>query len=146
MAQQIGLVTLVVDDYDRAIAYFTQVLGFALVEDRPMGAEKRWVVVAPQGGPGGDSDSGGGPGGGSGHASGLLLAQAADERQRQAIGSQTGGRVFLFLNTDNFQRDYAAYTQRGVAFVEEPRSESYGTVAVFVDLYGNRWDLIEPRA
>jgi Glyoxalase/Bleomycin resistance protein/Dioxygenase superfamily len=105
-------------------------LGFALLQDTPLGAGKRWVVVAPQGSNG----------------SGLLLAQAADERQRQAIGLQAGGRVFLFLYTDDFRRDHAAFKDRGVVFVEEPRLEPYGTVAVFTDLYGNRWDLIEPAA
>ena len=128
MRQRIGLVTLVVGDYDEAISYFTQTLGFALVQDTPADAGKRWVVVAPRGASG----------------SGLLLAQAANERQRQAVGSQTGGRVFLFLYTDDFQRDYAAFRERGVAFIDEPRLEPYGTVAVFTDLYGNRWDLIEP--
>ena len=128
MSQRIGLVTLVVSDYDEAISYFTQKLGFALVQDTPIDVGKRWVVVAPQGAGGG----------------GLLLAQAANERQRQAVGSQTGGRVFLFLYTDDFQRDYAAFRERGVAFIDEPRLEPYGTVAVFTDLYGNRWDLIEP--
>jgi len=126
--QRIGLVTLVVREYEEAIAYFTEKLGFALVEDRPLAAGKRWVVVAPRGADG----------------IRLLLAQAADERQRQAIGAQAGGRVFLFLYTDDFQRDHAAFRERGVVFVEAPRVEPYGTVAVFEDLYGNRWDLIEP--
>jgi catechol 2,3-dioxygenase-like lactoylglutathione lyase family enzyme len=125
--QTIGLVTLVVRDYDEAIAYFTQMLGFALVQDTPLAAGKRWVVVAPRGG-----------------ATGLLLARAADERQRQAIGAQAGGRVFLFLYTDDFARDHAAFAAQGVTFVEAPRREPYGTLAVFTDLYGNRWDLIEP--
>ncbi|HLT00607.1 MAG TPA: VOC family protein [Geminicoccaceae bacterium] len=120
--------TLVVREYEEAIAYFTEKLGFALVEDRPVAAGKRWVVVAPRGADG----------------IRLLLAQAADERQRQAIGAQAGGRVFLFLYTDDFQRDHAAFRERGVVFVEAPRVEPYGTVAVFEDLYGNRWDLIEP--
>jgi catechol 2,3-dioxygenase-like lactoylglutathione lyase family enzyme len=124
MTQRIGLVTLVVDDYDEAISYFTRKLGFALVEDTALDGGKRWVVVAPRGA-----------------GSGLLLAKAANQRQKQA-----GGRVFLFLHTDDFRRDYAAYTERGVTFVEEPRQEPYGTVAVFTDLYGNRWDLIEPKA
>ena len=128
MRQRIGLVTLVVREYEEAIAYFTEKLGFALVEDRPVAAGKRWVVVAPRGADG----------------IRLLLAQAADERQRQAIGAQAGGRVFLFLYTDDFQRDHAAFRERGVVFVEAPRVEPYGTVAVFEDLYGNRWDLIEP--
>jgi catechol 2,3-dioxygenase-like lactoylglutathione lyase family enzyme len=130
MMQRIGLVTLVVDDYDAAISWYTGKLGFALVEDTALEGGKRWVVVAPQGAAG----------------SGLLLAKAANERQKQAVGSQTGGRVFLFLHTDDFRRDHAAYKARGVTFVEEPRQEPYGTVAVFTDLYGNRWDLIEPKA
>ncbi|HYZ27106.1 MAG TPA: VOC family protein [Geminicoccaceae bacterium] len=120
--------TLVVSDYDEAISYFTRKLGFALVQDTPIDAAKRWVVVAPQGAGG----------------SGLLLAKAADERQRRAIGSQAGGRVSLFLYTDDFRRDHAAFRERGVVFVDGPRLEPYGTVAVFTDLYGNRWDLIEP--
>jgi catechol 2,3-dioxygenase-like lactoylglutathione lyase family enzyme len=125
--QRLGLVTLVVSDYDEAISYFTQKLGFALVQDTPIDRGKRWVVVAPQAG-----------------GSGLLLARAADERQRRAIGTQAGGRVFLFLYTYDFRRDHAAFKERGVAFIDEPRLEPYGTVAVFTDLYGNRWDLIEP--
>ena len=127
--QRLALVTLVVNDYDEAIDYYVRVLGFTLREDTPMGEGKRWVVVAP----------------GDGAGSGLLLARAANDRQRQAVGLQTGGRVFLFLHTDNFDRDYAAYKQRGVSFVEQPRQESYGRVVVFTDLYGNRWDLVEPR-
>jgi catechol 2,3-dioxygenase-like lactoylglutathione lyase family enzyme len=129
MKQRIALVTLVVDDYDEAISYFTRKLGFALVDDTALEDGKRWVVVAPRGA-----------------ESGLLLAKAVNQRQKQAVGAQTGGRVFLFLHTDDFRRDYAAYKERGVSFVEEPRQESYGTVAVFTDLYGNRWDLIEPKA
>jgi predicted enzyme related to lactoylglutathione lyase len=129
MTQMIALMTLVIRDYDEAIAYFTQVLGFALVEDSEMGAGKRWVVVRPQGA----------------KESGLLLAKATDERQQQAVGAQTGGRVLLFLHTDDFERDHSAYRQRGVTFIESPRHEVYGTVAVFIDLYGNRWDLIEPK-
>ena len=128
MTQRIGLVTVVVRDYDEALAYYVERLGFSVVEDTSLGSGKRWVVVAPPGG--------------SGH--GLLLARAANERQRQTIGNQSGGRVFLFLYTDDFARDYAAYRERGVTFSELPRRESYGTVAVFTDLYGNRWDLIEP--
>jgi catechol 2,3-dioxygenase-like lactoylglutathione lyase family enzyme len=129
MRQRIGLVTLMVDDYDDAIAYYSRKLGFALVEDSPRDAGKRWVVMVPQGAT----------------ESGLLLAKATNEQQRRAVGSQTGGRVFLFLHTDDFRRDYAAYRERGVTFVEEPRQETYGAVAVFTDLYGNRWDLIEPK-
>jgi catechol 2,3-dioxygenase-like lactoylglutathione lyase family enzyme len=129
MRQHIALVALVVAEYDEAIAWYTGRLGFRLVEDTRLDDVKRWVVVAPPGAA----------------ESGLLLARAADPRQRQAIGSQTGGRVFLFLHTDDFQRDQAAFRARGVSFVSEPRQEPYGTVAVFVDLYGNRWDLIEPK-
>ncbi len=129
MTQRIALVTLLVDDYDRAVAYYTGTLGFRLVEDTHMGDGKRWVVVRPQG---------------SGEV-GLLLAKAAGERQTQAVGAQTGGRVFLFLHTDDFHRDYTNYRRHGVPFTEQPRDETYGTVAVFSDLYGNLWDLIEPK-
>ena len=129
MTRRLALVTLVVDDYDRAIDYYVRTLGFALQEDTDLGAGNRWVVVSP-----------------GAQGSALLLARAANDRQTQAIGQQTGGRVFLFLHTDDFKRDHAAYTQRGVTFVEGPRQEPYGTVAVFTDLYGNRWDLIEPAA
>jgi catechol 2,3-dioxygenase-like lactoylglutathione lyase family enzyme len=128
MQQRIGLVTLVVREYDEAIAYYVGTLGFELAEDTPLGAGKRWVVVAPPGGVG----------------CSLLLAQAMEERQIRAVGDQTGGRVFLFLYTDDFARDYRAYRERGVTFAGTPRREPYGTVAVFADLYGNRWDLIEP--
>ncbi len=124
----IGLVTVVVADYDEAIRWYTGMLGFRLVEDTPLGAGKRWVVVAPD------------PGAGTR----LLLAKADGPGQQASIGNQTGGRVFLFLETDDFARDHAAMKQRGVEFMEEPRHEHYGTVAVFRDLYGNRWDLIEP--
>ncbi len=130
MKQHIALVALVVDDYDRAIAWYTGKLGFTLVEDTPdtrQGPDRRWVVVAPAGSTG----------------TALLLAWAANERQRAVIGGQTGGRVFLFLHTDDFERDYRAYRDRGVTFVREPSQEPYGQVAVFADLYGNRWDLIE---
>jgi len=130
MKQRIALVAIVVGDYDEAIAWYTQKLGFTLVEDTPMTPGKRWVVVKPAG------DAG----------TALLLAKAANESQKEAIGRQTGGRVFLFLHTDDFRRDHAIYKKRGVSFVEGPREESYGTVAVFTDLYGNRWDLIEPKA
>lgn len=123
---QLGLVAIVVADYDAAIAYYTGVLGFALREDSPRGEGKRWVVVAP-------------PSGGCA----LLLAQAANDAQRSRIGDQTGGRVGFFLTTDDFARDHAAMTARGVRFVETPRHEPYGTVAVFEDLYGNRWDLLQ---
>lgn len=124
----IAHLTFLVRDYDDAIAWFTGVLGFALVEDTKLSADKRWVRVAP---PGGETA--------------LLLAKAATPEQAAAIGKQGGGRVFLFLETDDFARDHAAYAARGVRFVEAPRQEAYGTVAVFEDLYGNRWDLIEPK-
>ncbi len=130
MRQRIGLVSLLVDDYDAAIAYYVGVLGFTLAEDTPMGGGKRWVVATPPGAV----------------ETGVLLAKAADARQSAAIGSQAGGRVFLFLHTDDFERDHAAYTARGVAFKEAPRREPYGIVAVFADLRGNLWDLIEPAS
>ena len=117
---------LVVRDYDEAIAWYTRKLGFTLVEDTPLGGEKRWVVVRPPG-----------PGGAD-----LLLARAANAEQASRIGNQTGGRVFLFLHSDDFARDHAAFTRAGVKFVREPKQESYGTVAVLEDLYGNLWDLI----
>lgn len=127
MPQQIAAITLVVRDYDEALAFYTAVLGFQLLEDTDLGNGKRWVRIAPPG------DS----------ACCLLLAKAVSPRQEQAIGNQTGGRVCLFLATDDFQRDYAAMRARGVHFCEEPRAEAYGTVAVFEDVYGNRWDLIQ---
>lgn len=127
MTQTIATVTLVVADYDEAVAFYCGKVGFHLLEDTVLG-DKRWVVVAP-------------PGGGAR----LLLAQAADERQRATVGNQTGGRVMMFLETNDFTRDHQRMLAAGVAFLEEPRRESYGTVAVFVDLYGNKWDLIEPR-
>lgn len=122
----IGMATLVVDDYDSAIAWFTGVLGFVLLEDADRGGGKRWVRVAP---PGADT--------------GLLLARAVGDAQRTSIGVQAGGRVAFFLQTDDFARDHAAMHARGVQFIEAPRHEPYGTVAVFEDLCGNRWDLIE---
>lgn len=128
MRQKLVHLALVVRDYDEAIAFYTRQLGFELIEDTPLSPEKRWVLVAP---PGGDSCA-------------LLLAKAANEEQQAAIGRQTGGRVFLFLHTDDFWRDYRRYTERGIIFRGEPREESYGTVAVFEDLYGNLWDLIAP--
>lgn len=129
MPQRLSLTALVVDDYDRALSFFVGVLGFELREDIPISDDKRWVVVAPRGA-----------------ANGLLLARAADERQRDAIGNQSGGRVFLFLETDDFARDHRAYTERGVRFLEAARNEPYGIVAVFEDIYGNRWDLIQPSS
>jgi len=122
----LAAVTLVVRDYDEAIAWFTGVLGFDLVEDKPAG-DKRWVTVRPAGG-----------------GCSLLLARAAGEVQAARIGDQTGGRVGFFLHTDDFARDHAAWTAKGVRFVDGPRFEAYGAVAVFEDLYGNRWDLIQP--
>jgi catechol 2,3-dioxygenase-like lactoylglutathione lyase family enzyme len=130
MTQMLGLVALVVREYDEAIAFFVGVLGFELVEDTPLGPAKRWVVVRPPGSAG----------------AGLLLARAATPEQEAHVGNQTGGRVFLFLRTDDFQRDYARMRERGARFVEEPREEAYGRVVVFEDLYGNRWDLVESRA
>jgi catechol 2,3-dioxygenase-like lactoylglutathione lyase family enzyme len=129
MKQTIGLVSLVVREYDEALAFYVGVLGFELIEDSFVPAQnKRWVVVAP---PGSTTESR------------LLLARAANEEQVTRIGNQTGGRVFLFLYTDNFARDYENYRAKGVAFVREPKHEPYGTVAVFQDLYGNLWDLVE---
>ena len=127
MPQRLNLTALLVDEYDTALSFFLQKLGFELLEDTVLTDDKRWVVVAPHGA-----------------ANGLLLARAVGDRQREAIGSQSGGRVFLFLETDDFAHDHLAYTQPGIRFVEAPRHEPYGTVAVFEDLYGNRWDLIEP--
>lgn len=125
--QSLALISYVVRDYDEAIAFFTNAMQFELVEDIPQG-HKRWVVVRPRG---------------SGAA--LLLAKADSPEQAAAIGNQTGGRVFLFLHTDNFQRDHTHMRQYGVEFMEEPRHEEYGTVAVFKDLYGNKWDLLQPK-
>ncbi|MEM6863625.1 MAG: VOC family protein [Bacteroidota bacterium] len=130
MEQNIGLVTLVVHEYDEAIASYTQKMNFDLVEDTAISEDKRWVVVRPKNSKG----------------SGLLLAKAVKEEQIKSIGNQTGGRVFLFLQTDDFWRDYENMNQRGVCFLEEPRKELYGTVVVFEDLYGNRWDLLEPKS
>ena len=128
--RRIATVTLVVADYDAAIAWYVEKLGFTLTDDVDLGGGKRWVVVAPAGEAGAR----------------LLLAEAKDEDERSRIGNQTGGRVVLFLETDDFSRDHAAMLAKGVAVREAPRVEAYGTVAVFADLYGNLWDLIEPRA
>ncbi len=127
--QRLACLALLVDDYDRAIDYYTKVLGFRLLEDTPQGAGKRFVRVAPPGAGGAD----------------LLLAKAVKPEQVARIGDQAGGRVFLFLHTDDFWRDYRAYQARGVDFTEEPREETYGTVIVFRDLYGNKWDLVQHR-
>jgi len=128
MKQRLAQVAIVVRDYDEAIAWYTRCLGWRLVEDTDLGQGKRWVVIRPPGEEG----------------MGLLLARAAKPEQEAAIGNQTGGRVFLFLHSDDFQRDFERMRQEGVTFLTEPRVESYGTVAVFVDLYGNKWDLIGP--
>ena len=129
MTQLLAHIAIVVDDYDRAIDYYTNVLGFELIEDSPRESGKRWVLVAP-----------------SGHGgANLLLARAANPEQQSRIGNQTGGRVFLFLHTDDFARDYAAYIERGVDFIESPRDEAYATVVVFRDMFGNLWDLIQPK-
>lgn len=131
MRQSIALVSLVVREYDEALAFFVGKLGFGLIEDTYVPEQdKRWVVVAP-------------PGGGETR---LLLARASNDAQRAAIGAQTGGRVFLFLYTDDLARDVARYKAAGIHFVREPREQPYGTVAVFEDLYGNLWDLLQPRA
>lgn len=135
MAHSIVLVALVVPDYDEAIDYFTEVLRFALVEDEPREAGKRWVVVAPR-------DAGGATGV---RGVGLLLAKAANAEQLAHVGNQTGGRVFLFLHTADFWGDYQHLRSHGVRFAEDPREEAYGRVVVFFDRYGNKWDLIQPR-
>jgi len=130
MQQSIGLVALVVREYDEAIAFYVGTLGFTLIEDTYIPQQdKRWVVVAPPGS----------------REARLLLAKAADPRQLQAVGNQSGGRVFLFLETEDFQASYEAMRARGVRFCETPREEPYATVVVFEDLYGNRWDLLQPR-
>jgi catechol 2,3-dioxygenase-like lactoylglutathione lyase family enzyme len=128
MKQYIAQVALVVKDYDEAIAFYVSKLDFVLVEDTKLSDTKRWVVLSPPG---------------SGQCR-LLLAKAANEKQLSSVGNQTGGRVFLFMHTDNFHRDFRKLTDNGVNFVRPPAKEPYGTVAVFEDLYGNLWDLIEP--
>lgn len=130
MHQNIVQIAIVVDDYDEAIAFYTQKMDFELLEDTPMSDTKRWVRVAPPG-----TDRG----------CCLLLAKAANEVQQSRVGNQTGGRVFLFLYTDDFWRDFHKYQANNIRFVRPPAEEPYGTVAVFEDLYGNLWDLIEPR-
>lgn len=130
MKQSIAQVALVVREYDEAIAFYVDTLGWRLVEDTCVSEQdKRWVIIAPPGS----------------HESRLLLARAVGEEQSSRIGNQTGGRVFLFLTTDDFWRDFRAYKAKGVVFVREPKEESYGTVAVFKDLYGNLWDLVQPK-
>ena len=131
--QTVAHISLLIRDYDEAIAFFTQSLGFELIEDTPskdrQGRDKRWVLVAPRGS----------------HDTQILLAKASNEEEASRIGNQTGGRVFLFLHTDDFWRDYTAMKEKGVKFVRDPKQEEYGTVAVFEDLYGNKWDLLEPK-
>lgn len=127
MKQSIVHIALVVDDYDEAIEFYTEKLNFTLIEDSPQGETKRWVLVAPKGS----------------EECRLLLAKGVGEEQRSRVGNQTGGRVFLFLKTDDFWRDYEGMLSRGINFVREPKAEEYGTVAVFADLYGNLWDLVE---
>jgi catechol 2,3-dioxygenase-like lactoylglutathione lyase family enzyme len=130
LRQSIGSLTFLVRDYDEAIRFFLSALRFEVVEDTDLGGGKRWVLVRPAGS----------------REACLLLAKAEGPEQSGQIGNQAGGRVFLFLHTDDFGRDYAAMSSAGVIFCEEPRNEAYGTVAVFQDLYGNRWDLLQPRA
>jgi len=130
MPQKLGYIALVVRDYDEAIAFYITKLGFHLIEDTDLGNGKRWVRVRPAGSAGTD----------------LLLARAVNPEQASRIGNQTGGRVFLFLHTDDFWRDYQGMTSRGVNFCRAPSEESYGTVAVFEDLYGNKWDLLQLKA
>ena len=131
MKQSIGLMALVVRDYDEALDFYVGTLGFSLIEDTYIPEQdKRWVVIEP---PGSEKAR-------------LLLARAVNEEQSSRIGNQTGGRVFLFLYTDDFWRDYQAYQAKGVQFVREPKDESYGTVAVFKDLYGNLWDLVQAKS
>ena len=127
MNQQIVHIALVVDDYDEAIQFYTQKLGFTLVEDTPQSETKRWVLVKPPG---------------NGECC-LLLAKGVGDEQKSRIGNQAGGRVFLFLKTDDFRRDHKKFLDNGVQFVREPKTEAYGTVAVFKDLYGNLWDLVQ---
>ena len=128
MKQQIAHIAVVVNDYDEAIRFYTQQLNFTLIEDTILSEQKRWVLVAPPGSNGCK----------------LLLAKSANELQQSRVGNQTGGRVFLFLHTDNIMRDYNDYVSKGITFLREPVKEPYGTVAVFEDLYGNLWDLVEP--
>ena len=126
---RLGMITVVVDNYDDALDYYTTALGFTLVEDTKMSETKRWVVVAPD----------------PNHGAALLLAQAASPEQSATIGNQSGGRVMFFLYTDNFDRDYAHMAEHNVSFTEEPRLEDFGKVVVFADKYGNKWDFIERK-
>lgn len=129
MKQKIAHITLVVDDYDDAINFYTEKLGFQLVEDTALSSTKRWVLVKP---PGEEGTS-------------LLLAKAVNDKQRERIGNQTGGRVFLFLYTDDFEGDYKNLLDNNIRIIRQPSVEDYGKVAVFEDLYGNQWDLLEPK-
>jgi catechol 2,3-dioxygenase-like lactoylglutathione lyase family enzyme len=124
----LGMVAIVIDDYDVAISHYVNVLGFSLIEDKVISPEKRWVVVAP-----------------SKEGARILLAKAANDQQRSAIGNSTGGRVGYFMYTTNFAETYETYTSRGIEFIESPRQEAFGQVVVFKDLYGNKWDLIEQK-
>ena len=128
MYQRIAHIALVVRDYDEALEFYTQKLGFQVIEDTELSPEKRWVVIAPKGA----------------KECTLLLAKAANDKQRKCIGNQTGGRVFLFLFTDDFWKDYKQYQSNGIKFLRKPKEEPYGLVAVFEDLYGNQWDLLQP--
>lgn len=129
MIQRIAHIALVVKDYDEAIEFYTKKLDFLLIEDTKLSEEKRWVMVAPKGA----------------KECCLLLAKAANKEQEKSIGNQTGGRVFLFLFTDNFQRDYEKMLEKEIKFVRQPEQMDYGKVAVFEDLYGNLWDLLQPN-
>ena len=126
MATSLGMIAIVVDEYDAAIAHYTHDLGFELLEDKELTPDKRWVVIAP-----------------SAHGARILLAKASNSQQTAAIGNSTGGRVGFFLYTDNFQETYQNYLARGIEFIETPRNETFGQVVVFKDKYGNKWDLIE---
>jgi uncharacterized glyoxalase superfamily protein PhnB len=126
MATTLGMIAIVVDEYDSAIDHYINDLGFALIEDKPMSPEKRWVVIAP-----------------SSDGARILIAKASNEQQVAAIGNSTGGRVGFFLYTDNFAETYQSYLKRGIEFTETPRNEAFGQVVVFKDRYGNKWDLIE---
>ena len=129
MKQAIGAVSILVRDYDEAVEFYTRALRFEVVEDTPLGGGRRWIVLRPPGS----------------RESRVLLAKARNGEEARAVGRQAGGRVFLFLHTDDFGRDYRWMRRRGVRFMEAPRDEDYGTVAVFEDLYGNKWDLLMPR-
>lgn len=129
MIQELVHIAIVVKDYDEAIHFYTQKLNFVLIEDTKLSETKRWVLIAPPGSNGCK----------------ILLAQSSNAEQESRIGNQTGGRVFLFLHTDNIERDYKNMKEKGISFVREPTKEEWGTVAVFEDLYGNLWDLIEPK-